>query len=198
MFEPYKEYKKNESYLKAFFSKNEEQRELIEDNFHANTDISEYKVELIFEYINKKELNVAFISDFNVPKELAGKGIGTELINKFKKDSKEGFDFEILFARSENKQQEGFVLEEFYEKHGFKSVLLEFGDILMVTKGYELIFEDILHLKEERKRAFDFFNKQDKLSYDQKKTKDFMIKKEKYINEMKKTKNKKKKRQKIR
>tara|TARA_Y100001960_G_C14782601_1_gene888015 strand:- start:7968 stop:8558 length:591 start_codon:yes stop_codon:yes gene_type:complete len=130
----------------------------ISDSFSMNSDISESKLDLIFDYLREHNLKVGFISSFEISEEYRGQGAGRELIDLFNEQVAKITDIDLLFARNNNKQKEGFNLEEFYKRNGFKSVFLESGDILMATKGYDKIFDKLLNLKEERKRIIEYFD----------------------------------------
>lgn len=180
----FKEYKINDSYLKAIIANNEEEIESISDSISMNSDISDSKLEKIIEYFQENNLKVGFISSFEVEAENRGQGLGKQLIEKFKEDIVSKTDVDILLARNNNKQNEGFNLETFYQKNGFKSVLLESGDLLMATKGYDLIFDNLLKLKDERKRIVDYFEKNEPESEDHEKLLSFVKKIQKERNDL--------------
>ncbi len=165
----FKEYKINNSYLKAIIANNEEEIESISDSISMNSDISDFKLEKIIEYFQENNLKVGFISSFEVEAENRGQGLGKQLIEKFKEDIVSKTDVDILLARNNNKQNEGFDLEKFYQKNGFKSVLLESGDLLMATKGYDLVLDNLLNLKEERQKIVEYFEKNEPESEDHEK-----------------------------
>lgn len=165
----FKEYKINSSYLKAIIANNEEEIESISDSISMNSDISDSKLEKIIEYFQENNLKVGFISSFEVEVESRGQGIGKQLIETFKKNIVSKTDVDILLARNNNKQNEGFDLEKFYQKNGFKSVLLESGDLLMATKGYDLVLDNLLNLKEERQKIVEYFEKNEPESEDHEK-----------------------------
>jgi len=131
----------------------------ISDMCIQNSDISENKIEIIANYFTEKGLMVGFLSSIEVNEGFRGQGVGRELMDQFKEKIMSNTDVDLLYARSNNEQAAGFIIEDFYEKYGFRSILLEDGDILMLSKGYDLVFEEILGLKEEREMIAGFFNK---------------------------------------
>ena len=191
MEKEFKEYKINSSYLKAIIANNEEEIESISDSISMNSDISDSKLEKIIEYFQENNLKVGFISSFEVEVENRGQGIGKQLIETFKKDIVSKTDVDILLARNNNKQNEGFDLEKFYQKNGFKSVLLESGDLLMATKGYDLVLDNLLNLKEERQKIVEYFEKNEPESDDHEKLLSFVKKIQKERNDLPVIKNRK-------
>lgn len=153
-----KKIKSEKGELNAIIAIEDYEIDEISDSFAMNSDISESKLDLIFDYLREHNLKVGFISSFEVSEEYRGQGAGRELIDLFDEQVAKTTDIDLLFARNNNKQKEGFNLEEFYKRNGFKSVFLESGDILMVTKGYDKIFDELLNLKEERKRIVEYFD----------------------------------------
>jgi ribosomal protein S18 acetylase RimI-like enzyme len=153
-----KKFKSEKGELNAIIAIEDYEIDEISDSFAMNSDISESKLDLIFDYLREHNLKVGFISSFEVSEEYRGQGAGRELMNLFNEQVAKTTDIDLLFARNNNKQKEGFNLEDFYKRNGFKSVFLESGDILMVTKGYEKIFDKLLNLKEERKRIVEYFD----------------------------------------
>lgn len=153
-----KKIKSEKGELNAIIAIEDYEIDEISDSFAMNSDISESKLDLIFDYLREHNLKVGFISSFEVSEEYRGQGAGRELIDLFDEQVAKTTDIDLLFARNNNKQKEGFNLEEFYKRNGFKSVFLESGDILMVTKGYDKIFDELLNLKEERKRIVKYFD----------------------------------------
>ena len=153
-----KKIKSEKGELNAIIAIEDYEIDEISDSFAMNSDISESKLDLIFDYLREHNLKVGFISSFEISEEYRGQGAGRELIDLFNEQVAKITDIDLLFARNNNKQKEGFNLEEFYKRNGFKSVFLESGDILMATKGYDKIFDKLLNLKEERKRIVEYFD----------------------------------------
>lgn len=153
-----KKFKSEKGELNAIIAIEDYEIDEISDSFAMNSDISESKLDLIFDYLREHKLKVGFISSFEVSEEYRGQGAGRELIDLFNEQVTKTTDIDLLFARNNNKQKEGFNLEDFYKRNGFKSVFLESGDILMVTKGYDKIFDKLLNLKEERKKIVEYFD----------------------------------------
>jgi ribosomal protein S18 acetylase RimI-like enzyme len=153
-----KKFKSEKGELNAIIAIEDYEIDEISDSFAMNSDISESKLDLIFDYLREHNLKVGFISSFEVSEEYRGQGAGRELMNLFNEQVAKTTDIDLLFARNNNKQKEGFNLEDFYKRNGFRSVFLESGDILMVTKGYDKIFDKLLNLKEERKRIVEYFD----------------------------------------
>lgn len=153
-----KKIKSEKGELNAIIAIEDYEIDEISDSFAMNSEISESKLDLIFDYLREHNLKVGFISSFEVAEEYRGQGAGRELIDLFNEQVAKTTDIDLLFARNNNKQKEGFNLENFYKRNGFKSVFLESGDILMVTKGYDKIFDKLLNLKEERKRIVEYFD----------------------------------------
>lgn len=195
----YLNFENENGFLKTVLSTNEEEREYIEDSIAMNSDMSDEKIDKIFKYFNEKILKVGFIVALEVKETSKGNGVGRKFMDCFKSEVMEYTDVDILLARTQNKQSEGFNLELFYEKYGFKGVALEDGDMLMVSKGYENILDDLLNLKEERKYILSWFKEHGVGKHQA--TKDFLEKKEQeqsLINKPKRNKSKiKRSRQKI-
>ena len=145
--------------LRTIYGTNRLEIESIEDSISQNSEMSESKIEKMTKYFIKNKLKVGFISGLEVYGNSRGKGEGTKLMNQFKDKIMNNSDVDILLARTNKEQAEGFVLEKFYEKYGFKGIVLEDGDLLMVTKGYDIILEEVLGLKAERKMALDYYDK---------------------------------------
>lgn len=97
--------------------------EMISDNITQNTDISESKIEKIFNYFKEKNLSVSLLSSLEINEKYRGKGEGKKLLERYEKEIMNKTDVEVLIARTENKQNKGFVLEKFYEKYGFKGII---------------------------------------------------------------------------
>jgi hypothetical protein len=157
--EEYKEFTTNNGVLKSIYAKNYLEIKSIEDSMAQNSDLSEIKIEKIIKYFIDNNLKVGFISSLEVDEKSLGNGEGRNLMNQFQNKIMKKTDVDILLSRSNNKQKEGFVLEEFYMKYGFKSIILEDGDMLMVTKGYDIILEDLLELNKERELVIDYYEK---------------------------------------
>lgn len=153
----YINYETQKGYIKTILSRDNEELESVKDNIYMNTDISESKLEKMFEYIEENNLKVGVVADLKVYDEYKGQGQGKKFMDYFKSEIMPNTDVDILLARTKNIQNKGFVLEDFYNKYGFKSVVLEDGDLLMVSKGFDQILENILNLKEERKNALNWF-----------------------------------------
>lgn len=83
-------------------------------------------------------------------------------------------DVDVLIARTENKQNKGFILEKFYEKYGFKGIILDSGDLLMFSKGYDMVLEEYLNLDQERKKMIDYLDKNEKVKNKNQKLYDFL------------------------
>lgn len=145
--------------LKSISGSHEDDRMNINDNLAMNTDISEYKLEKIFEYLEKNELNVGLLSEISVNEDSRGKGVGKKLMDLYMSKISANTDVDILIARTLNEQNKGFDLESFYEKYGFEGLLLEDGDLFMVTKGFRDLFDDILDLDKERELILNWFEK---------------------------------------
>ena len=126
--------------------------EMISDNITQNTDISESKIEKIFNYFKEKNLSVSLLSSLEINEKYRGKGEGKKLLERYEKEITNKTDVDVLIARTENKQNKGFILEKFYEKYGFKGIILDSGDLLMFSKGYDMVLEEYLNLDQERKK----------------------------------------------
>lgn len=150
--------------------------EEISDNLSMNSDISEYKIEKIINFFKEKKLKIGMISSFEVQKEKRGQGIGRKLIEEFKKNIMQETDVDILIARTLNKQLKGFDLETFYNKYGFEGVLIEDGDLLMVSKGYREQIDNLLDLDIERKLITDWFKENKPKNEKEEKMLNFTIK----------------------
>ena len=148
--------------------------EMISDNITQNTDISESKIEKIFNYFKEKNLSVSLLSSLEVNEKYRGKGEGKSLLEKYKKEIMNKTDVDVLIARTENKQNKGFVLEKFYEKYGFKGIILDSGDLLMFSKGYDMVLEEYLNLDQERKKMIDYLDKNEKVKNKNQKLYDFL------------------------
>jgi hypothetical protein len=170
----FKEFTTNNGVLKAIYATNYLEIESIEDGMLMNSDLSESKIEKINKYFIDNNLKVGFISSLGVNKENASNGEGRILMNQFKNEIMSNTDVDILLARHNNEQADGFVLEDFYKKYGFKAIALEDGDMLMVTKGYDVVLEDLLELKKERSIAIDYYEKNPPENQKQKELLNFM------------------------
>jgi len=173
----FKEFTTNNGVLKAIYARNYLEIESIEDSMLMNSDLSENKIEKINKYFIDNNLKVEIISSFGVNEDSAGKGEGRTLMNQFKGEIMSKTDVDILLARNNNKQAKGFVLEDFYKKYGFKAIALEDGDMLMATKGYDVVLEDLLELEKERSIAIDYYEKNPPENQMQKDVLSFMKKK---------------------
>lgn len=149
----------NNSEIKTIINSSEDNYIEIEDNLLMNTDISEYKLEKILEYFKEHNLTVGMLTSIEVEESERGQGVGRKLMNYFEENIITKTDVDILIARKLNKQNEGFDLELFYEKYGFEGLLLEDGDLLMVTKGYRSKLDNYLDLKTERDLIKNWFEK---------------------------------------
>lgn len=109
----------------------------ISDAMYATSDYEEDYLDKLTEYLQKNHDLVGMVSNLLVPEEKRGEGIGNKLMAKFCDQIMANSDIDILLARVEKKQKDGFDLEKFYEKFGFKAVHKSDEDLLMVSKGYE-------------------------------------------------------------
>lgn len=148
--------------------------EMISDNITQNTDISELKIEKIFNYFKEKNLSVSLLSSLEVNEKYRGKGEGKKLLERYEKEIMNKTDVDVLIARTENKQNKGFILEKFYEKYGFKGIILDSGDLLMFSKGYDMVLEEYLNLDQERKKMIDYLDKNEKVKNKNQKLYDFL------------------------
>ena len=135
--------------LKSIHATKSFHMENISSSISFNSDISDNKLDKIIEYFIENELSVGFIQSFEVNEEKRGKGLGKKFMEEFEENVTKHTDVDFLLARFYNKQKEGFELEKFYNKYGFKSILLETGDLLMFNKGYDLIIDNVLELQKE-------------------------------------------------
>lgn len=168
----------DKGYLKSLFVNDIEELELIKDNVDMNSDFREFFIDGVFEYIEKNNLSVSMITDFRVYLESQGQGIGSRLINEYKEKIMNKSDIDILIARTNNQQKDGFVLEEFYKRYGFESLDYSDGDILMVSKKHCIKLERELKLDNFRKKALKWF-KENGVDANQQNYYNFLIKKEK-------------------
>ncbi len=148
--------------------------EMISDNITQNTDISESKIEKIFNYFKEKNLSVSLLSSLEINEKYRGKGEGKKLLERYEKEIMNKTDVDVLIARTENKQNKGFILEKFYEKYGFKGIILDSGDLLMFSKGYDMVLEEYLNLDQERKKMIDYLDKNEKVKNKNQKLYDFL------------------------
>ncbi len=155
----FNDFKINGGILKTISGSSEDDLMYINDNLTMNTDISEYKLEKILKYLEDNNLNVSLLSEISVDEEFRGKGVGKKLMDSYMTKIYSSTDVDILIARTLNKQSKGFDLESFYEKHGFEGLILEDGDLFMVTKGYRDKLDDLLDLDKERQLIIDWFDK---------------------------------------
>ena len=78
-------------------------------------------------------------------------------------------DVDVLIARTENEQNKGFLLEKFYEKYGFKGIILNSGDLLLFSKGYTEVLDEYLNINEERKEIVEYLEENEKVKNKNKK-----------------------------
>ena len=178
-----KNFKSEYGELNSMIGTDEFGMEYISSSICQNSDMNDDLIDKLTDYFNEKKLKVGFISSFLVKDEYRGFGVGSKLMNTFKKEIMSKTDVDILLARTENKQHKGFELENFYKKNGFEPVFLEDGDLLMVSKGYELILDDVLDLKNIRKQQIEFYSKNPNNTERGLKSFEFAKAKEKKIND---------------
>lgn len=175
----YKIFKNKHGELRAILAKDESGIDNIENSMMQNSDLSESKIDKLIEYLKEKDLKVGFVASLEVYEESKGKGKGKEFMDTFKEEIMKETDVDILLARTRNKQNKGFNLEEFYEKYGFKGIALEYGDLLMVSKGFDIVLEKELGLIEEREMIQEFYKKNEPKSREEIEILNFIKKKEK-------------------
>lgn len=113
----------------------ESSHEMLSDQVNMTIDFNDNFLESLFTVLQDKYENVGLLVKIEVGEEHRGSGKGNSLMNDFSNDVSAKTDVDILFARINNKQKEGFKLKEFYQKHGFDPVWISEGNMLMVNKG---------------------------------------------------------------
>lgn len=146
-------------FLKSILAIEDYELDDLMDSIAMNSDLSENKMEKMKEYIEENELTAAFVANLKVDENARGKGLGRQLMNLFENETAKNADIKILFARTLNKQAKGFDLESFYEGYGFKGLVSECGDLLMVSKSHHEALDNKLGMKEERKLILDYYSK---------------------------------------
>jgi GNAT superfamily N-acetyltransferase len=145
----FQEIKENNGILKFFISKNQyEFSELIigMDDF---SDVNRNKLSDISCFLEDNYSRIGFVASIHVEKELRSTGIGGKLFNKFQDETKDVTEVDLLFARVDIPQKDGFDLKTFYKKRGFESVFYcqDSGEMLMVNKNKSNMFYNNLTKK---------------------------------------------------
>ena len=87
---------------------------------------------------------IGFLTKISVVQEDRGTGIGRTLMQEYMSNIYKATEVDFLFARYETPQQDGFDLIEFYKSYGFMPVAAFYGEMLMVSKGHERRFIDMI------------------------------------------------------
>lgn len=95
------------------------------------------KINALFYYLDDFTPSIGMVGSVLVDRSARGKGVGSNLMDQYMKEISSHTDIDILFARTDGPQRDGFSLEAFYQGYGFKAVHKSCGELLMVTKGHE-------------------------------------------------------------
>ncbi len=114
---------------------------MIGDQICMTIDFHDGIIERLEQVLQEKYKSVGLLVKIEVAEGENGKGHGDRLMTVFKSQVSAKTDVDILFARIENKQAEGFCLRSFYEKRGFEAIKMDQSSLLMANKGQAKVIE---------------------------------------------------------
>lgn len=107
----------------------------MKDQVDMTIDFNDNFLEKFFDYMEAQYGSIGCLVKIEVDEQSRGKGFGNTGMAWYQESVGNHTDVDILFARIENKQLNGFNLKKFYEKHGFEAVKYSEGNLLMINKG---------------------------------------------------------------
>jgi GNAT superfamily N-acetyltransferase len=86
-------------------------------------------------YINKIEIPIAFLNNINVDYDFRGQGYGNELYLDFEDECYDN-DVNMILLESDNaeEQNDGFILDNWYESFEFEIIGNDSGNSIMMKK----------------------------------------------------------------
>lgn len=86
-------------------------------------------------YLRDNYETIAFLNNMNVDESLRGQGHGSDLLDQFiEKAGNELAEAIVLFADTQEEQEEGFYLVSFYESYDFEIVKAYPDGVLMILE----------------------------------------------------------------
>lgn len=135
---------KDKSELKAVRSTSYETFHEVVDQVDQTSDYPEKLINYILMELENSFQKVGFLAKIYVEDAHRGQGIGRAFMKEYMDNVSPDTEIDFLFARYNNKQADGFDLIEFYKSYGFEPVRSFNDEMLMVSKGHEDQFKELI------------------------------------------------------